>query len=98
MQRSNTGLDENGKPKEANLPLPVRVFQSQFNHVFIVVTPWRFDARGKTTHYKVVVACKDGVRPHRPYLPKVSNHLSFWMCGLHRCVKLTLICRHRTAS
>lgn len=82
-ERSNTGLDETGKPLEANLPVPIRTFTSQFNHVFIVVTPWRFDAKGRVTHYKLVVSCKDGVRPHRPYLPKNGiisvRKLSHWL-------------------
>ena len=68
-ERSNTGLDESGKPKEANEAVPVGQFTSQFNHVFIVVTPWKFKG-GRTTHYKVAVCSKDGVRPCRPYLPK----------------------------
>jgi hypothetical protein len=63
-------LDATGKPIEANFPVPVGEFTSQFNHVFIVVTPWKFDAKGRTTHYKISVCSKDGVRPVRPYLPK----------------------------
>jgi hypothetical protein len=68
-ERSNMGLDESDKPKEPNEAVPVGEFTSQFNHVFIVVTPWKFKY-GKTTHYKVAVCSKDGVRPCRPYLPK----------------------------
>jgi hypothetical protein len=70
LERSNTGLDASGKPLEQNFAVPVGQFTSQFNHVFIVVTPWKFDTGGRTTHYKVTVCSKDGVRPCRPFLPK----------------------------
>lgn len=70
------------KPTEANLPIPLDTFTSQFNHTFIVVTPWLFDDKAKCTHYKVVVCCKDGP-PSRPFVPKngiiPAKKLTHWI-------------------
>lgn len=44
--------------------------RSQFNHVFVVVTPSRISpTTGECTHYHIQIANRPGVKPSRPFLP-----------------------------
>eukprot|EP01087_Luapelamoeba_hula_P014984 TRINITY_DN4442_c0_g1_i7.p1 TRINITY_DN4442_c0_g1~~TRINITY_DN4442_c0_g1_i7.p1 ORF type:complete len:723 (-),score=112.05 TRINITY_DN4442_c0_g1_i7:84-2252(-) len=53
-----------------NPPFDPSVIKSQFNHVFIVVTPsTRTRGIGPDREYKVALACKYGVVPFEPHLP-----------------------------
>lgn len=55
------------------------VFASQFNHIFVVVTPVKFDREdsndplAEVTHYRMQVCCKQGVKPFRPFLHESSS-------------------------
>ena len=41
---------------------------SHFNHVFIIVTPYKLNEGGYATHYQIAIASKAGVKPFRPFV------------------------------
>lgn len=53
--------------KEGNTPFDPDTIHSQFNHIFIVVEPYKI-INGSCTHYRVEICSKPGVRSFRPYL------------------------------
>ena len=55
--------------KDGEQPFPPETMTSQFNHVFVVVTPWKNKSGAPVEHYKVTVTSKCGVKPWTPFLP-----------------------------
>ena len=52
-----------------NEPFSPKWVRSQFNHVFIVVTPVAHPKGKPGTWYKLAISCKEGVVPFQPRLP-----------------------------
>jgi hypothetical protein len=52
-----------------NEPFSPKWVRSQFNHVFIVVTPVAHPKGKPGTWYKLAISCKEGVIPFQPRLP-----------------------------
>jgi hypothetical protein len=55
---------------ECDQPFDPKSFASQFNHVWVVVSPVRVGSGGALAkQYKVSVLTKTGVKPFRPFVP-----------------------------
>ena len=58
--------------KEGDQHFDPSCLASHFNHVFIVISPFKKDG---ATHYSVQIACKTGVKPVRPFLESPAVYL-----------------------
>jgi len=74
--------------KEGNQPFNPAVFRTHFTHIFVVIQAVPAESSKQTCHYKIAIANKAGVKPHRPHLPnpavfqKNNKFRSFLLCKL----------------